>query len=188
MSTRTTILNRDTPLARSLLTAQFTEIHQRVVDAPPARVWEALFALRWRDLRTTLPLMGLRTGFTGVTAVNRRLVDPPSPAAPLFTEPPRYLCSGMIGKPWVPWYVAGPKPADLDELAAFAEPGWLRYGMEWLLLEVPGRRTLVETATLCHATDDTAYRRFAAYWAVIRVFSGAVRLDILAALRRAATR
>jgi hypothetical protein len=49
---------------------------------------------------------------------------------------------------------------------------------------LPGGRTFVETATLCEATDAVARRRFAVYWKGIRVFSGLIRRDILAALDR----
>lgn len=182
MPTRKEILERLTPLARALSAAQFAEFHARVLEAPPDQVWAALHALRWRDLKATLPLMGLRTGFLGVTALSKRIVDPPSPVAPLVAEEPRYAASGMIGKPWVPWYERGPEVEDLDDIARFHEPGWLKYGMEWVLTELPGKRTLVETATICEATDVRAERRFGAYWLLIRAFSGLIRLDMLAAL------
>jgi hypothetical protein len=54
-----------------------------------------------------------------------------------------------------------------------------------VLSPVAGGRTLVETTTLCEATDDVARRRFAAYWLVVRPFSGLVRRDLLHVLARA---
>jgi len=74
----------------------------------------------------------------------------------------------------------------LEQLRAFDDGGWLKYGMEWVLSPVAGERTLVETVTLCEATDPAARRRFGAYWGLIRPFSGLVRRDILAALARRA--
>jgi hypothetical protein len=191
MPSRRELLQRGTPLARALPGAQFTEGHARVVNARLERVWEALHALRWADLRLTRPLMSVRMLAAGSGGPgrgvdpDRRLVDPPSPAAPLYEDPPRVSASGMIGRPWHLRPVLGPEPAGLDELREFDEGGWLKYGMEWVLSPVAGDRTLVETVTLCEATDGYAWWRFAPYWALIRGFSGLIRRDVLAALARA---
>lgn len=190
MPSRRELLQRGTPLARALPGAQFTEGHARVINAGPDRVWAALHALKWRDLRLTTPLMMVRAAPARLAGarlmdLDRRLVEPPSPAAPLFEDPPRVSASGMIGRPWSARPTMGPAVAGLDELREFGDPGWLKYGMEWVLSPVAGDRTLVETVTLCEATDAVAARRFAAYWVVIRGFSGLIRRDILAALARA---
>lgn len=158
-------------------------MHSRVIDAAPERVWAALHELRWGDLRAAISLMAIR-GIGSVKGLDRRLVEPPSPAAPLFEAAPSLSVSGMIGRPWQPKPAIGPELSSLAQLRAFDEPGWLKYGMEWVLVPLPGERTFVETATICEATDTTARRRFAAYWTVIRAFSGAIRWDILAALAR----
>jgi hypothetical protein len=194
MVSRTELLRRGTPLARALPGARFTEGHSRIVAAPPQQVWRVLHELRWSDLRITVPLMAVRAAAAGPGGVrraadpgtlNRRLVDPPSPAAPVFEDPPRVSASGMIGRPWQRRPEPGPTVTDLDQLRAFDEPGWLKFGMEWVLSPLPGERTLVETATLCEPTDAAAARRFAGYWVVIRGFSGLIRRDILAAVARA---
>lgn len=189
MRSRSDYLKLGTPLGRALAGAQFSEHHARVVDAEPERVWQALHDLRWRDLRLTMPLMAIRTGgrLSGA-GLDRRMVDPPSPAAPLFEDAPRLSTSGMIGRPWTLRPTIEPSVADLDALREFREANWLKFGMEWVLSPVAGGRTLVETTTLCEATDGGAYRRFAPYWALIRAFSGLIRRDILAALARAVAR
>ena len=190
MTSRREILQRGTPLARALPGAQFSEGHHRIFDAEPDRVWAALHDLTWGELRLSRPLMAVRSVGAGrgrgprPPDPARRMVDPPSPAVPLFEDPPRVSTSGMIGRPWTRTPLQGPQPADLDELRDFDRPGWLKYGMEWVLSPVAGGRTLVETITLCEATDRQAFRRFAAYWVVIRGFSGLIRRDILAALAR----
>lgn len=183
MSSRTIHLEPAGPLAAALPGACFGEHHARVVDAAPEAVWDALQALRIRDLRLTVVLAGLR-GLGGPGALGHRLVDPPSPAAPVHEEPPRVSTSGFVAQPWTPVPRRGPAMRDLAALRAFEEPGWLKCGMEWTLSPVAGGRTLVETTTLCEPTDDAARRRFAVYWAVIRPFSGLVRRDVLAALAR----
>jgi len=181
--TRAQILKSGTPLALALPGCRFASRHGAVIDAPPELVWSVLHELRWVDLRVSLVLCAVR-GLGGRSAGRRRLVDPPGPMTPIQQQPSRYLCSGQIGKPWTPRPVTGPAMQDLDGLRAFTEPGWLKYGMEWTLTPLPGGRTFVETATLCEPTDEAAARRFAAYWQGIRVFSGLIRRDILAALQR----
>jgi hypothetical protein len=192
--------DQETPLRQALAGAQFAETHRRVVSGAPEQVWEALHDLRWRELRASRPLIAARKAAAGPSALSgslgssrssgprrdldRRLVDPPSPAVPLYEESPWFSTSGMIGRPWTPRPTPGPAVASLEELRKFHEPGWLKYGMEWVLSPVAGNRTLVETTTLCEATDAHALRRFAAYWLVIRGFSGLIRRDILAALAR----
>ena len=183
MTTRIEILKRGTPLAQALPNAQFAEWHSRVLGATPERAWDALHELRWTDLRLTRPLMTIRMG-AATRSLNRRLVEAPSPAAPVHEDPPHASVSGMIGKPWRIRPIVGPAMTGLDQLREFNEPGWLKFGMEWVLTPLPGGRTFVETATLCEATDAGARRRFAAYWALIRVFSGFIRRDILASMER----
>ena len=183
MPTRIEILERGTPLTTALPGAQFASWHARVIAAPPPATWAALQSLRWSDLRLTLPLMAAR-GLGRAQDTHRRLTEPPSPMAPLEQDPPHALSSGMIGRPWTPRPVPGPAVASLAELAAFDEPGWLKYGMEVVLSPLPGGRTFLETATVCEATDEAARRRFALYWTAIRTFSGAIRRDDLAAVDR----
>lgn len=60
----------------------------------------------------------------------------------------------------------------IEHVRAFTEPGWLKYGMEWVLHPLDDGRTLVETRTLSEPTDASARRRFTAYWTLIRVGSG----------------
>lgn len=46
----------------------------------------------------------------------------------------------MVGKPWslIPRHAG---VASLDDLRSFVQPGWLNYGMEWILHSVPEDRT-----------------------------------------------
>jgi hypothetical protein len=183
MPSRTSILKCGTPLARALPAAQFAERHSRVLDAAPEQVWDVLHAVRWRDLTLTKPLVWVRLG-PSLQRGRSRMVDV-GPGAPIHEDPPRTMSSGFVARPWKPVPEMGPAMPDLDALQAFAEPGWLKVGMEWVLSPVAGGRTLVETTTLCEATDDVARRRFAAYWLVVRPFSGLVRRDLLHVLARA---
>lgn len=180
MTSRIDLLKRGTPLAAALPGAQFAEDHARVLDATPEQVWDALHAVRWRDLTFTRPLVWVRLG-PSLEREAARMVDV-GPGAPIHEDPPHTMSSGFVARPWKPVPEMGPPMRDLDALRAFSEPGWLKVGMEWVLSPVAGGRTLVETTTLCEATDDVARRRFAAYWLVVRPFSGLIRRDLLRVL------
>lgn len=187
MDSRKTSLEKSGPLGAALPRAQFAATHLRVIGAPPDRVWSALHLLCWRELRLTPVLAAVRG--LGVrrrrsAAFDRPIVGPPSPFAPLHQRAPAVMAGGQIGRPWKPRPESGPPVATLDELAAFDEPGWLKFGVEWRLTPIPDGRTLVETTTLAEATDDAVRRRFAAYWSVVGPFSGLIRQDVLAALDR----
>ncbi len=172
-----------TPLSQTLPEAKFGEHHCGIVEAPPDAVWQALQQLRWTDLTIGRPLIAVR-GLN--TPLHRdRLLETFTlrAGAALVADAPHSTTLAMVGKPWslIPQHV---RVETLDAVERFTEPGWLKYGMEWLLHPLPGRRTLVETRTLCEATDASARRAFRLYWTLIRAFSGALRLDIIAALRR----
>lgn len=162
---------------------QFGEHHSGIVEAPPTVVWEALQRMRWTDLRVTRPLMALR-GLGGKVLRDRVIETFTDRAgAVLAEEAPRALLLVMVGKPWslVPQRI---QMDSFDEVKDFSRPGWLKYGMEWALHPLAEDRTLVETRTLCEATDQSARRRFGSYWVGIRWASGLVRLDMISALRR----
>ena len=188
MLTRTSPLKRTTPLSLALPGAQFGEWHSRVIPADPDRVWAALDSVRVRELTITGPLLRLRTGGRTGGIGEQRIRDLPSPEAPLLVEPPRVAAGGLVGMPWRLRPTVGPRLGSLEDLRAFTEPGWLKYGMEWLLTPLPGGGTLLETSTLCEATDAGARRRFRPYWLLIRAFSGLIRRDMLHAIERAALR
>jgi hypothetical protein len=89
----------------------------------------------------------------------------------------------LVGRPWTP---SGGRRR-VDDFIAFAEPGWAKMAID--LRAVPdGSGARLETETRIFLTDRAARRRFAAYWLVIRPFSGLTRrLWLRAAKRRAET-
>lgn len=177
-----------TTLADALPHAEFAESHSLVIASPPDRVWDALHSTRWSDLRLTKVLMLVRgLGFSGRHHDDRTLMEG-GPVELLITVEDRYAAGGRVAKPWKPVPEVGPDVATLDELAAYAGAGWLKYGMDFTLHPLPGGRTRLETTTLCEPTDDVARRRFTPYWRFIRPFSGLVRRDLLRAVARRATR
>lgn len=182
MNSRKQILNLGTVLSDTLAGARFGEWHSGVIDAPPERVWARLHRLRWSDLTLTRPFLVAR-GFGLGGMLREGCLATFAPHAVVVETEPVATSFAMVGRPWS--LVPQSKPlATLEQIRDFDEPGWLKYGMDWHLHELPGDRTLVETTTLCEPTDRSAHRRFAAYWALIRVPSGLIRRDMIAALGR----
>ena len=178
-----TLRTMSSPLSRILPAAHFSEYHSGVVEAPIQTVWPALHGLRWSDLRIGGPLMALR-GLLTPLGQDRLLETFVKRAGAIkVDDAPHSTLLVMIGKPWSP-VPQHERVSSVAEVEAFDAPGWLKYGMEWQLHSLPGNRTLVETRTLCRATDPAARRMFRCYWTIIRVFSGLLRLDIIASLRR----
>lgn len=164
--------------------AQFREYHCAVLDSDVENVWAALQSLRWSDLTVTKPLLlarGFGTSglmFTGCLEMFRGIGAGEDQRS-------RRSTVVMLGKPWQPRPASVPVTS-LEECRDFCEPGWLKYGMDWTPTELADRRTLLETTTLCEATNRGARIRFTGYWALIRGFSGMVRRDMLRSIGRAA--
>jgi hypothetical protein len=87
----------------------------------------------------------------------------------------------LIGKPWSPLS----RPRKVDDFVGFAEPGWAKMAVD-LRATPDGDGARLETETRVYLTDRAARRRFAAYWLVIRPFSGLTRRSWLRAAKRRA--
>lgn len=171
-----------TTLAEALPGTRFSERHSLDIDASPEQVWAALTALRWSDLRITRLLMLLRSLGRAPKAGEQRVLD----QGPVRLESPRYAAGAAIGRPWQLRPEPGPHVEGLQGVADFGEPGRLKYGMDFTLIELPTGHTRLDTATLCEPTDESARRRFRPYWLLIRPFSGLIRRDMPHAIARRA--
>jgi hypothetical protein len=87
----------------------------------------------------------------------------------------------LVGKPWSP----GGSLRKVDDFVSFAEPGYAKMAMD-LRAVADGVGARLETETRVFLTDARARRRFAAYWLVVRPFSGLVRRSWLKAAKRRA--
>lgn len=161
--------------------AEFTEHHERIIAAEPDLVWAALRATQWSDLRWTMPFMAVR-GLGRARRLGAGGVLDSGPCPVIHEEPGRYAVGGFIGRPWQVAPERSPRVQRLEELTAFAEPGWLVCAMDFAAHPLPGGRTRLTTTTMCSPTDDVARRRFAPYWRLIRPFSGLIRRDLLRAV------
>lgn len=87
----------------------------------------------------------------------------------------------LVGKPWS---VRGGLRR-VDDFVTFDEPGYAKMAVDFTAVP-DGTGTRLATETRVLLTDPASRRRFAAYWLVVRPFSGLVRRSWLAAAKRRA--
>ena len=174
----------DRGLDRILSEYQFAERHTVLVHASREAVWRALHDVGGDELVLTGVLFALRT-------LPARLggKQPPAKEGPwlaamlesgfklLLETPGRELVLGTSGRFWELRPRRRPSP----------DPGAAVAAMDFRLEEAPGGIVLT-TETRVAVADRSARRRFAVYWAAIRIGSGLIRGDLLRAVRRRAER
>lgn len=160
----------------------FSERHRRRIHASADNVWQTLTNLTLADLTITRPLVTLR-----------HLSRTPDSHHPLLTNGPlqlldvaagRHALAGAVAQPWRP-HAQRHQVGSVTELLDFADPGWTKYLTTFRIDPVNGGCVL-STETRGLSTDNGARRRFAVYWALIRLPSGAVRRDMLRSVARRA--
>jgi hypothetical protein len=163
------------PVTDALPAYHHRERHSLWVDATPER---ALAAARETGL-DDLPLVRALVRLRGLRA---------APARPVWEalradgfQPLGDDTLVLVGKPWKP---KGARRA-VDDFVGFGEPGWAKLALD-LRAEPDGDGARLTTETRVFLTDGAARRRFAAYWLVIRPFSGLIRRNWLRAARRRA--
>lgn len=171
------------PLEQTLPAVHFRERHSRRINADPEAVWRALTRLRIDELTITRPLVAIRRlGRRDTTAAKPLFTD--GPVTMFDLQPPHYAVGGAVARPWQ----RRPSRRDVrtrQEFDAIAEPGWVKYLVDFTVERRDGGATL-STVTCGYSTDPASRRRFAVYWAIIRIGSGLVRRDMLAAVARRA--
>ncbi|HEV2775511.1 MAG TPA: hypothetical protein VGV90_07970 [Solirubrobacteraceae bacterium] len=168
---------------------QFSERHELRIAAPPAAVWAALLEIRLADGQISRTLMGIRllpgrlAGHESRMASARLLEEGPVPV--LDSDPGRSVVAGGVLQPWKLTGGDAPPALDAAQLRAFARPGWVKAGMDFVL-EPDRAGTRVCTETRVTATDARTRAKFGLYWLLIRAGSGLIRRDLLRALARRA--
>lgn len=154
--------------------------HARRIAAPPDAVWAALSELRLSALPLSRLLMAARM-LPGRGDV--RLLD--RPPVPVLERRADALLAGGVLQPWKLRGAAKPPRLDAPELIAFAEPGWVKAGLEFAVA-ADGAGAILSTETRVTATDPATRRRFRAYWTVVGAGSSLIRRDVLRAVARGA--
>lgn len=199
---QTTNLLADLTLEEALPGAPFRELHRRVVDAPIEVVWPACLEVTAREVRTLGPLLALR----GLPAVLRGKRPPaasaPEPLLDVFTgegfvllrrdgHPVDGRAVVLFGAAGRFWSITGNAPMRFDgpeDFLAFDGPDHAKTVARLEAIDLGDGTTRIETETVVAGTDRASTRRFAPYWALIRLPSGLIRRSWLAAIDRRVAR
>jgi hypothetical protein len=157
----------------------------RVIDAPRAVVWEELHRLKVRSLPVTIALGAVRAlpvllSGKGHGSLSRPFLDV-IPIPVLSSEQPSSVVFGGVLQAWRLSGGAPPPVLDAAGVRSFAEPGWVKIGMDFRLTPAMGG-THLSSETRVQATDDETRRRFDRYWLVVRPGSSAIRYEVLTAV------
>jgi hypothetical protein len=166
------------------------EVHSIDIGAAAAIVYRALFEVTAGEVwlfRTLIALRGL--GRRGSRSESPLIAGAQKGGfAILADEPGRELVLGVIGRFWGLRDRAIRAIDSADGFVAFAEPGYARAAMAFLIEPAGAGRCHVTTETRIQATDPRARRAFRRYWSVIHPGSALIRRMWLRALKRRAER
>ena len=192
----------DLDIDHTMPAAPFVELHHRTVDRPIDTVWPACLDVTMREVRTMAPLMALRSlpsalmrrTSEGAMSADTPLLD--AFAGSGFVILRRDAAShdgrasvlfGAVGRFWS---ITRNMPVSFDsaaDLLAFDQPGYAKTVARLDAIDLGDGRTRIETETRVVGTDAASTRKFAPYWAVIRLPSGLIRRSWLAGIDRRAT-
>ena len=162
-----------------------------VVDASPARTWDALMDVDLIDVGRRKPLVGILTLLRVVPGMVRDLLHGKLPASPpkqmrlrdtadmpasdggwvlLGDHPGESIALGLVGTFWRP--VINFAQVDREQFRDFAEPGFAKTVYELSVRALPDGRTLLSGLMRTATTDAHARRMFRRYW-TLGVGSGA---------------
>jgi hypothetical protein len=161
------------------------EVHSRWIDASPAAVWAALHETIAADLPVSKALMSIRSA--GRTKLMGPLLAMRPDQQPLAETEGHEIVRGLVTRAWRPTPRIHRLPPGASAFTAFDEPGWVKVAID-LRLTPERRGTRLSTETRCKTTDGRSQVVFALYWTLIRIGSGIIRRETLAAVARRAER
>ena len=164
------------------------EVHSILVRARPLVVHRALFEVTANEVWLFRALMTLRGLGAPAADGSRPLVEGAQAGgfAILVDEPGRELVLGVMGRFWQLRQRSIQPIRSPADFTAFAEPGFARAAMNFLIEPVDGDTCRVTTETRVLATDARARRAFRAYWTLVHPGSAFIRRMWLRAIRRRA--
>lgn len=167
----------------------FSEHHERRVHATADRAFAAIRDVTPEEIRFLRLLTSIRSlGRRRDVPRGRPLLEVAKRGGflELDEEPGREMVLGTVGQFWRLYGNTQTGVATPQEFAAFDAPGFAKATINFTVSEEPEGWSRVTTETRIAATDRAAWRRFAAYWCVIRLGSALIRRMWLAAIRRRA--
>lgn len=172
-----------------------------MVTAPVEEVWPQCLAVEASDIRALGPLMAIRALPARLQRQQSPRLDDPAPLIEAFTregfvllrcdpEPIDGRASVVLGAAGRFWSITGNAPVRFggrsahSDFLAFADPGYAKTVVRLDATDRGDGTTELVTETLVAGTDASSTRRFAPYWALIRLPSGLIRRSWLAAIDR----
>jgi len=182
---------------------QFSERHERLIHASPARVMSAVHAVTAGEIRLFRILTWLRHPHLPGRMPPNILAAPADTSLIdvalgsgfflLAEEPEREIVIGSLVV--VPDALRRLPREELarqrdaftsEDYRELSSPGYAKASMNFAVTALAGGETLLTTETRVEATDDATRRRFAAYWRLIYPGSALIRINWLEAIRRRA--
>jgi hypothetical protein len=171
-----------------LPTWHFRSHHSTVVDAPAARVAEAIESIHLdRDLSPLVRLLFRVRGLSFPSEATPRAALTSIGFSVLAEQPGSEIVFGIAGKFWATREMANlVRVPDAEAFIEFDRPWQAKGAMNILVEPISEERTLLRTETRVACTDHMARLLFGAYWTLIRIPSGWIRGDMLRAIARRA--
>ena len=164
------------------------EVHSTVVGASPLAIHRVLFEVTANEIWLFRALMAVRGLGARGSDGSRPLLETAREGgfAILSDEPGRELVLGVMGRFWQLRQRDVQRIGSPAEFVAFAEPGFARAAMNFLIEPLDGDACRLTTETRVRATDARARRTFRAYWTLVHPGSAFIRRMWLRALKRRA--
>jgi len=162
---------------------EFSERHAVTIDAPAARIDEAVRSVSMSDLPVARTLWWLRRLGRPYGDSAKPFVGGELPGVVLDDVRGEGIVLGLTGQLW---RILGgerdpARPTTAEAFLAYDRPDTCKAIVDFRV----GAGTL-STETRVHVADQASRRKFRRYWLVIRPFSGLIRIQLLRAARRRA--
>ncbi|HEV7501537.1 MAG TPA: hypothetical protein VGQ33_16090 [Vicinamibacteria bacterium] len=164
------------------------EVHSTVVRASPLAIDRVLFEVTANEVWLFRALMAVRGLGARGSDGSRPLLETAQEGgfAILAEEPGRELVLGVMGRFWQLRQRAIRPIGSPAEFVSFAEPGFARAAMNFLVEPQDDGVCRLTTETRVRATDARARHAFRAYWTLVHPGSAFIRRMWLRAIRRRA--
>lgn len=172
-------LDTNTEIDRILPHYQFVERHWTIADAPIERVFSIVENVDLSDSRIAKALQAIwripaRFFLSKVPSRSMSVND----FIPLIRKSPRCLSRGLVSG-------AGQRTWSVADFSEYQGPGF-KLAWSYTLTEQGMGRTRIDTETRVFCCDPKTKRWFTLYWAIIRPWSGLIRMDLLRIARKRA--